>query len=110
VRDYLHVDDAATGVLTLADGVRHRAEVRGEAFNFASRDRLTVLQIVERILRLMGSSLEPSILGLALAEIPEQRVSTAKARRILGWKPQVSLEAGLRETVEWYRTHLAAIA
>jgi CDP-glucose 4,6-dehydratase len=109
VRDYLHVDDAAAGVLTLAEAVRQRAEVRGEAFNFASRDRLTVLQIVERILTLMRSSLEPNVLGLPLTEIPEQRVSTAKARRILGWRPRVSLDTGLRDTIEWYRTHLAAV-
>ena len=44
VRDYLHVDDAATGVLSLAEAVRDRMDVQGEAFNFASRDRLTVLR------------------------------------------------------------------
>jgi CDP-glucose 4,6-dehydratase len=109
VRDYLHVDDAAGGVLTLADAVRQRAEIRGEAFNFASRDRLTVLQIVERILTLMDSSLEPNVLGLALSEIPEQRVSTAKARRVLAWRPRVSLDTGLLDTIDWYRTHLAAV-
>ena len=54
----------------------------------------------------MGSTLEPNVLGLELNEIPEQRVSTAKAKRVLRWRPQVPLEAGLRDTIDWYRTHL----
>ena len=94
VRDYLHVDDAAGGVLLLADAVRDRADVRGEAFNFAGRDRLTVLEIVRRILALMEPTLEPTVLGLDLTEIREQRVSTAKAKRVLGWRPRVDPRDG----------------
>lgn len=108
VRDYLHVDDAAAGVLLLADAVRIRPGVQGEAFNFASGDRLTVLEVVRRILAMMGSTLEPHVLGLELNEIPEQRVSTAKARRVLAWRPQMTPDTGLRETIAWYRMHLAA--
>ena len=109
VRDYLHVDDAAAGVLMLAEAVRDRADVRGEAFNFAGRDRITVLDIVGRILGLMSATLEPTVLGLDLTEIREQRVSTAKARRVLGWQPRVWLEAGLRESIDWYRANLAVV-
>jgi CDP-glucose 4,6-dehydratase len=109
VRDYLHVDDAAAGVLLLAQAVRERTDVRGEAFNFAGRDRITVLDIVGRILGLMGSTSEPTVLGLELTEIREQRVSTAKARRVLGWQPRVRLEAGLREAIDWYRTYLPVV-
>jgi CDP-glucose 4,6-dehydratase len=109
VRDYLYVDDGASGVLRLADAVRLRAGLGGEAFNFAGRDRLTVLDVVRRILALMDSALEPDVRALDLTEIPEQRVSTAKARRILEWRPQVRLDDGLRRTIDWYRTHLAAV-
>jgi nucleoside-diphosphate-sugar epimerase len=57
----------------------------------------------------MGSALEPAVLGLDLTEIREQRVSTAKARRVLGWQPRVRLEAGLREAIDWYRTYLPVV-
>ena len=109
VRDYLHVDDGANGVLRLADAVRERAELRGEPFNLAGSDRLTVREIVDRILAIMGSGLEPNLLGMELAELPAQRVSTAKVRRIVGWRSRITLDAGLREAVDWYRTNLAVI-
>ena len=41
--------------------VRRRRRPRGEAFNFAAGERLTVLEVVDRILRLMGSDLEPDV-------------------------------------------------
>jgi CDP-glucose 4,6-dehydratase len=109
VRDYLYVGDAAAGVLLLADAVRKRPEVQGEAFNFASEDRAPVVEIVERILRLMGSDIAPTVLGLDVQEIPSQRVSAVRAKRMLGWRSRTGLEDGLRETISWYRAHLAEL-
>jgi len=106
LRDYLFVRDAAIGVLVLADAVGRRPEIRGEAFNFAAGHRLTALEMVRRILRVMRSSLEPTILATPLREVPVQRVSARRARRELGWRPQMPLTDGLRETVAWYRTYL----
>ena len=54
VRDYFYVEDAADGVLALAEAVATRPAVAGEAFNFAPSARLTVLEIVDRILRADG--------------------------------------------------------
>jgi CDP-glucose 4,6-dehydratase len=107
VRDYLHVSDGAAGVLALATALRDRPEVRGEAFNFAAGSRVSAIDLVRRILALMGSHLEPVILAEALHEIPEQRLSTARAKRLLGWQPTVSIGDGLREAIVWYRGHLA---
>jgi CDP-glucose 4,6-dehydratase len=106
VRDYLYVRDAAAGVLMLADAVGERAEFTGAALNFAAGGRMPVIDIVRRILKLMNSNLEPVVLGLPLKEIQDQRVSAARARRLLGWRPRYSVDAGLRETIAWYRTHL----
>ena len=110
VRDYLFVRDAAVAVLVLADAVGRRPELRGEPFNFAAGQRLTALEMVERILRVMRSPLRPTILATSRNEVPVQRVSAARARRELGWRPQVGLGAGLAETVAWYRGHLVRSA
>ena len=110
VRDYLYVHDAVAGVLRLADAVGQRDELRGAAFNFSGGNRLTVLQVVRRILDLMRSTLEPVILGTARFEIAEQRVSAAQARRELSWRPVVPFSDGLRETIDWYRARLAPAA
>ena len=110
LRDYLFVRDAAIGALVLADAVGRRPEVRGEAFNFAAGHRLTALEMVRRILRVMRSPLEPTILAAPLREVPVQRVSALRARRELGWQPRVTLTDGLRQTVDWYRSYLETSA
>ena len=106
VRDYFYVEDAADGVLALAEAVATRPAVAGQAFNFAADARLSVLEIVDRILRLMDSDLEPDVRNDAVNEIPEQRVSAAKAHEVLGWRPSHSLDEGLGRTVDWYRGYL----
>jgi CDP-glucose 4,6-dehydratase len=106
LRDYLHVRDAAIAVLVLAEAVGSRPEVVGEAYNFAAGQRLTAIDMVERLLAVMRSPLRPRILATSRNEVPVQRVSATRARRELGWRPQVRLAAGLAETVAWYRAYL----
>ena len=110
VRDYLYVHDAVAGLLRLADTVGERDDLRGAAFNFSGGNRLTVLQVVRRILDLMRSQLEPLTLGTARFEIAEQRVSAARARRELSWRPVAPFSNGLRETITWYQAYLAPTA
>jgi CDP-glucose 4,6-dehydratase len=110
VRDYLHVSDAAAGALLLAGSLRNRPELGGMAFNFAAGTRLSVRELVDRILALMGSDLEPLVLAEAAHEIPEQRLSTLRARRVLDWRPRTRIDDGLREAIAWYRTQLTTVA
>lgn len=107
VRDYLYVEDAAEGVAVLAQALAERLELRGEAFNLAAEDRLSVLELVERIRDLMDSDLEPEILDAAVNEIREQRVDATKARRELGWVPRYALDEGLQRSIAWYREYLS---
>ncbi len=107
-RDYTYVKDAARAYMRLAEAVSEDS-VRGEAFNFGSEKPITVIELVGHIQRIMECShLTPKILGTATGEIHSQYVSVAKAREALEWRPAYDLEEGLRETVQWYRDHLAA--
>ena len=106
VRDYTYIADVVDAYLAVAEAL-DRPEVNGEAFNFASGSQVSVLEMVKTIAKLMGGRLpEPRVLNVAKNEIKEQRLSTDKAKRVLGWKPRVSLEDGLRSTIEWYRAYL----
>jgi CDP-glucose 4,6-dehydratase len=109
VRDYIYVDDAADAYLTVAEALLDgRDGVAGEAFNFSLETPLTVLQVVDTIIRMMGSDITPDVLGGTLTnEITRQFMSSAKARARLGWRPRIGFEAGLRQTIAWYRTELA---
>lgn len=102
VRDYFYVEDGAAANMALAEGLARDPELRGEAFNFSNELQMTVLEVVERILDLMGSDLEPEIRNEATHEIRHQYLSAEKARRTLGWKPLFTLDAGLRRTIDWY--------
>jgi CDP-glucose 4,6-dehydratase len=107
VRDYFYVKDGAAAYLHLAECLARRPEVAGQAFNFSTESQVTVLEMVQRILRIMDCPLEPDVRGEAAHEIPHQYLSAAKARRVLGWAPQYQLDLALRETIAWYRQYLA---
>lgn len=105
-RDYLYVEDVAAGYLRLAEALDD-ALLHGQAFNFSGQAHLSVLQMVERIARLMGcAGVEPEIRNEAQAEIRHQRLSAEKARRLLGWKTEIGLDEGLSRTIAWYRALL----
>ena len=108
VRDYLYVEDIAAGMLLLARAISEQPQLTGEAFNFGGGERLSVLDVVGRILDQMGTDLEPDVRNEAANEIAEQRVGADKAGRILGWKPSYSLDEGLGRTISWYRSYLRA--
>ena len=104
VRDYIYVRDVVNAYLDLAERVREDPELVGEAFNFSDERQLTVLEMVEAIQAQMGrADLAPDVRDRAVGEIPSQRLSAAKARSVLGWKPRYTLEEGLAETIVWYR-------
>jgi len=71
---------------------------------------LSVLEIVDTILRLMDRrDLAPEILGQVSEELPVKHSSSFKARERLGWSAGVTLEAGLKKTIDWYRENLNTI-
>jgi CDP-glucose 4,6-dehydratase len=105
-RDLLYVEDAASAYLAIAANLDHDG-VRGEAFNAGGGEPHSVLEVVETILRLSGTALEPDIQGEGNpeGEIDRQWVDPTKLRERCGWAPAVSLEDGLGRALEWYREH-----
>lgn len=106
-RDYFYVEDGAAAYMSLAEWLAANPDGRGEAFNFSNEEQLSVLDLVRRLLELMGSDLEPDIRNESSNEIPAQYLSAAKAREVIGWQPLYSLDEGLRLTLEWYREFFA---
>lgn len=106
VRDYLYVVDGALAYLLLVEAMAKDPSVIGQAFNFSTETPLTVLELVAKLQEAAGTSLEPDVQATATHEIDSQFLSAAKARKVLGWEPTMSVEEALAETVEWYRAHL----
>jgi CDP-glucose 4,6-dehydratase len=106
VRDYFYVEDGAAAYLLLAEKLAADHSLRGQAFNFSNEVQITVREFVDRILRRMGSDLEPDIRNEAQREIRHQYLTAEKARRLLGWKALHTLDDGLERTIAWYRDFL----
>lgn len=106
IRDYFYVEDGAAAYMLLAEQLALHPELKGEAFNFSNEIQVTVTQIVQKILDLMGASLEPQILNEASNEIRHQYLSAEKACKVLNWQPLFTLELGLEKTVTWYKDFL----
>ena len=106
VRDYFYVEDGAAVYMLLAEQLANHPEYRGEAFNFSYGSQVTVLALVQRILKRMKVDLQPVILNGASNEIRKQTLNADKAHQKLGWRPLFNLEEGLDRTIAWYREFL----
>ena len=107
VRDYFYVEDGAEAYMLLAEKLAADPGVAGVAFNFSNEAQVSVLELVERILALMDSTLQPDVRNEATREIRRQFLSAARARERLEWAPRFTLDEGLRRTIAWYRDMLA---
>jgi CDP-glucose 4,6-dehydratase len=110
VRDYFYIEDGAAAYMLLAERLAFDAALRGQAFNFSNESQVSVIEMVDLILRKMSSSLRPEVLNQASNEIRHQYLSAERARTVLDWRPQFTLESGLERTLAWYREFLGAAA
>lgn len=106
VRDYFYVEDGAAAYMLLAEKLSEDSNLRGLAFNFSNESKITVLELVEKILSLMNSELTPEVRNEATNEIHDQYLSATRAREVLEWRPLFTLEEGLEKTIRWYRKFL----
>ena len=107
-RDYLYVEDAVRGYLMIAEQMGKTA-VLGEGFNFGIGQPNSALDVVETIIRVSDHpDLEPIILNEVQNEIKDEYLSADKAKTVLGWQPQETLESGLAKTIAWYDDFLQA--
>jgi CDP-glucose 4,6-dehydratase len=103
VRDYFYAEDGAAANMLLAEALFKKPDVRGQAFNFSNEAQITVVELVDRLLAAMDSSLKPEIRNEATNEIRHQYLNASRAREVLQWKPLFTLDDGLRRTIDWYK-------
>jgi len=106
VRDWLYVDDHCRAILAVIE--RGRA---GEIYNIGGSRALPNIEVVESILDTLG---KPRSLMQTVTDRPghdrRYALSTEKLMREIGWSAQMPFEAGLRETIAWYRANAPWIA
>ncbi|HPQ48217.1 MAG TPA: SDR family oxidoreductase [Clostridia bacterium] len=81
-------------------------EAFGEAFNIAFHDRATINQVYYKLCNLLGKSTEPVYGPDRPGDIRHSFANIDKAKKILKYSPEHSLDAGLEEAIEWYKDNL----
>ena len=106
-RDFLYVEDAVDAYLAVAESLDEPA-ARGRAWNAGAGEPVAVLDVVNRLIAVAGSDLEPLIQGSGTrrASSDRQAVDASALRDELGWRPRWDLDRGLAETYSWYRSEL----
>jgi nucleoside-diphosphate-sugar epimerase len=104
IRAWCYVDDMAAGLLACLE----RDEAVGQAFNIGNpRSVVTIYNLAMQIVRLSGSRSKISFVPWDQTDVELRIPNIEKARRLLGYEPQVDLEDGLQRTIQWYRTKAA---
>ena len=95
-RDFTYVDDVSRGVLA---GLR---PLGYEVINLGGGQPATVSRVIELLVSELGGKAIIEVTERPAADVDSTCADTTKAERLLGWRPEVSLESGIAEVVQWY--------
>ncbi|HYW53861.1 MAG TPA: NAD-dependent epimerase/dehydratase family protein [Dongiaceae bacterium] len=99
-RSFCYVDDLVDAVVRFAT----RPGLSGRVINAGNPDEYTIRQLAETIARLAGTELRVEERPLPADDPARRRPDIALARELLGWAPSTPLEAGLRRTLDYFRS------
>lgn len=101
-RSFCYIRDGLAGFLAVLI-----SDYNGEAFNIGNDQEISMLELARLVAEMVGGveiEFQQSPEGDYLTDNPRRRCpDLTKARTLLGYRPQVSLEAGLRRMLAWYR-------
>jgi len=101
-RDFIHVSDTCRAIDMLIDAPIEK--IRGQVLNLSSGVARPVIDIARAIIAAMGAS--GDLIGNVSdrpGQVERQAGDATFAKSLIGWEPEVSWEAGIRNTVDWYR-------
>ena len=103
IRDWIHVEDHVSGILSSMLALIVGQIQSGEVFNFGAENEKTNIQIVQTILKNLGA--DESLISFVKDRPGHDRryaMGYEKANRILGWRPEIEWSTGLSDTIQWY--------
>ena len=99
-RDFTYVANVVDGVLRACEATG----ASGRVINVATGSSISLNALFEAMRRLIGATVKPEYAGPRAGDVRDSLADLRLAKEILGYKPIVPFEEGLRRTVEWYRT------
>lgn len=101
-RSFCFVTDMVDGI----EKAMFSENTKGEVINLGNPDERTVLELASLVREICGSSSEPIFEALPEDDPKTRKPDITKAEKLLGWKPKVGIEEGLKKTVEYFRSQL----
>ena len=105
-RDFTYVANVVDGVLRACLA----PAVSGEVINVATGGRVSINQLFRSVRDLVGGRVDPVYSSARAGDVRDSQADIEKAKRLLGYQPQVAFDEGLNKTVEWYRTSHLPVA
>ena len=102
-RSICYVSDLVDGLML----AMFQPRTAGEVFNLGNTEEHTVLEYAHTIIRLCEASSSIIFEPNRVDDPERRRPDISKAQQVLGWQPRVSLEAGLRRTIEWFSNNIS---
>jgi UDP-N-acetylglucosamine/UDP-N-acetyl-alpha-D-glucosaminouronate 4-epimerase len=99
-RDFTYVSNVVDGVLRACEA----PEASGEVINVATGGRISLNELLRTMNRIVGTKTEAIYQEPRAGDVRDSQADITKARQLLGYRPLVALEEGLRHTIEWCRT------
>lgn len=98
-RDFIYVGNVVQGNLLAAEV----PEAAGKVFNLAEGRQTTLLQLLNLLSQLLDKPVQPNFQPARPGDVRESMADMTLTRSLLGFEPSISLEEGLRSTIEYYR-------
>jgi nucleoside-diphosphate-sugar epimerase len=98
-RDFTYVANVVDGVLRACEA----SKAAGEVINVATGRRISLNGLVRLMNELVGVNIQPVYTGRRAGDVRDSQADISKAKAILGYTPTVSLEEGLKLTLDWCR-------
>ena len=98
-RDFTYVENNVTANLLACE----RPSVAGEVLNIACGESISLLELVENLNRILGKSLEPILSAPRPGDVKHSLADIQKARRLLGFSPEVGFYEGLEKLAVWFK-------
>ena len=98
-RDFTYIDNVVEANLLAA----RAKQTKGEVANIACGEAVTVNAIIDMINKIVGKNIKPTYLPSRKGDVKHSLADISQAKKLIGFKPVISFNDGLRKAIEWYR-------
>jgi NAD dependent epimerase/dehydratase len=106
IRDFTYVSDTVEGFLKTAE----TDDINGEVINIGSAQGISIGNLAEKLMKMMNKKItvesEEKRVRPPKSEVNQLICNNNKAKELIGWQPNVSLDEGLEKTINWFKENL----